>query len=197
MALKRRFPPLTLPGLLSLMLLAATISPCPALADPDANEAPIAKTAPPQLSPRIRQLEFGIFCALTAMDSAPAPGTIAGWLHVPRDRIAFHWPDESVVPASIGLAFGIRVMAQPGEASETAQARVYRPGRATPETWETSVSDMGEVNSFFRFDDESELIPGIWAFEAWDQDEMLYRVEFEVVPPAARPEIANSCGMTS
>ncbi|WP_157971130.1 DUF3859 domain-containing protein [Pseudogemmobacter bohemicus] len=176
-----------------LPLLAVFCAPAPALA-----ETPGLPTArPPVLSPGVAAVEWGIFCALKAMDRAPAPDTIAGWLHVPRDRIDFHWPDENVVPASIGLAFGIRVIAAPGEVTGAAEARVYRPGRAKPETWITSITGSGEVNSFFRFDEDSELIPGIWAFEAWDRGEMLYRVEFEVVPAAARPEITNACGATS
>lgn len=153
--------------------------------------------AAPQLSDRVASVEWGIFCALKAMDRAPAPDTIAGWLHVPRDRIEFHWPDENIVPASIGLAFGIRVIAAPGQVTPNAEARIYRPGRAKPETWITSITESGEVNSFFRFDEEDELIPGIWAFEAWDQGTRLYRVEFEVVPAGARPGIANACGATS
>lgn len=170
--------------ILSLALIAL----CPpAWADP----------APPEAAPEIAGLEWGIFCALRAMDRAPAPGTIAGWLHVPREEITFHWPGEAVVPASIGLAFGVRAAAVPGHFSDSAEARVFRPGREAPETWPTAVSDTAQVSAFFRFDDASELIPGIWAFEVWDRGERLYRVEFEVVPAEARREIADACGATS
>ncbi len=170
---------------------------CLLLAAPALRAETGVAVAPPVISDRVQQVEWGIFCALKAMDQAPAPGTISGWMHVPRERIEVHWPNETVVPASIGLAFGVRVAAAPGQPDLEAESRVYRPGRSQPETWTSSISESGRVNSFFRFDEESELIPGIWAFEAWEGGEMLYRVEFEVVPAAARPEISDACGATS
>ncbi len=168
---------------LPLWLLAA-----PALAEP----------AAPAGSAAVARLEVGVFCALQAMDRMPAPGTVSGWIHVPTSEITFHWPDRQVVPASIGLAFGLRVTGAPGFAtSDLAEARVYRPGRSTPEVWSSGFSDGGENLSFFRFDTEDELVPGLWTFEGWDGGTLLYRVEFEVVPAAAVPEISQACGATS
>lgn len=168
---------------LALMLLA-----CPALAAP----------AEPQASAQVARLEVGVFCALQAMDRMPAPGTTSGWIHVPTSEITFHWQDRQVVPAAIGLAFGIRVQGAPGFAtSDGAEARVTRPGRTTPDVWASGISDAGGTLSFFRFDTEEELLPGLWIFEGWDGETLLYHVEFEVVPAAALPEIVNACGATS
>ena len=75
--------------------------------------------------------------------------------------------------------------------------RVYRPGSATPETWESGFSDIDEQFAFFRFDREDELIAGIWRFEAWEGETRLYATEFEVVPAATLPEIVNACGAIS
>lgn len=168
--------------------LALTLLACPALAAP----------AEPEAGPQLARLEVGVFCALQAMDRMPAPGTASGWIHVPTSEITFHWPDRQVVPAALGLAFGVRATGVPGFAtSDGAEARVTRPGRTRPEVWASGISDAGDTLSFFRFDTLEELVPGLWTFEGWDGGTRLYHVEFEVVPAAAVPEIVGACGATS
>lgn len=156
----------------------------------------LAEPASPQPGPLVALLKVGVFCALQAMDQRPAPGTLSGWIHVPDGMIDFHWPDRQVVPAAIGLAFGVKSQMLPGVALH-GEMRVYRPGSTTPETWDSSFSDIGEQFAFFRFDREDELIPGPWRFEAWEGATQLYAAEFEVVPAAALPEIVNACGAIS
>ena len=143
------------------------------------------------------EIEVGIFCALQAMDQRPAPGTLSGWIHVPEGEITFHWPDRQVVPASIGLAFGVKSRLVPGAFAAYGKMRVYRPGSDTPEIWDSTFGDTAASMGFFRFDTEEELLPGIWRFEAWDGADQLYAVEFEVVPAAALPGIAQACGALS
>jgi hypothetical protein len=167
-------------------VLAIALAAGQALADP----------APPSTDPLVATLKVGVFCALQAMNQRPAPGTLSGWIHVPDGVIDFHWPDRQVVPAAIGLAFGVKSQMVPGVFA-SGEMRVYRPGSTVPETWESSFSDTGEQFGFFRFDREDELISGIWRFEAWEGVTQLYSVEFEVVPAAALPEIAQACGAIS
>ncbi|MGL5012488.1 MAG: hypothetical protein ACRC6I_21685, partial [Paracoccaceae bacterium] len=85
----------------------------------------------------------------------------------------------------------------PGQFIGGVEIRVYRPGRPTPETWDTTYNDTDPGISFFRFDTADELIPGLWAFEAWQADTRLYRVEFDVIPPDQIPGIADACGATA
>jgi Domain of unknown function (DUF3859) len=155
-----------------------------------------AEPAPPQADPLVASLKVGVFCALQAMDQRPAPGTLSGWIHVPDGVIDFHWPDRQVVPAVIGLAFGVKSQMVPGVFA-SGEMRVYRPGSSSPETWDSTFTDTGEQFGFFRFDRDDELIPGLWQFEAWEGDTRLYSAEFEVVPAAALPEIAQACGAIS
>jgi hypothetical protein len=151
----------------------------------------------PVTAPEIARLDLGVFCAWQQMDRAPAPGTESGWIHVPMDKITFQWPDRQVVPAVIGMGFGIEVTGAKGFETAVGEARVYRPGRNTPEVWASDLSDFGPTLAFFRFDTAAELIPGRWVFEGWDRDRMLYRVEFEVVPAAALPGVAGACDAVS
>ncbi len=160
--------------------------------------APAWADAPPPVSgPQVASLEYGVFCALQAMDKRPAPGTEAGWVHVPDGPIDFHWPDRQVVPAALGLAFGVKARMRPGVYVGSGEVRVWRPGNDQPEIWDSSFTDMEGALNFFRFDHDRELLPGIWIFEAWDGNSRLFSVAFEVVPTAALPEIAQACGVTS
>ena len=157
----------------------------------------LAQPAAPVTAPTVGLLELGVFCTPVEMGEAPAPGTVSGKVHVPFDDIRFDWPDRQVVPAKIGLAFGVRAELAPGNSVPFGELRVYLPGRDLPEIWGSSFSDLGATFSFFSFDRDEELIPGIWRFEAWDGENRLYLVEFEVVPAAFEPGIAGSCGAVS
>jgi hypothetical protein len=156
-----------------------------------------ADPAPPEGGPLVAALQVGVFCALQAMDQRPAPGTLSGWIHVPDHELDFHWPGRQIVPATLGIAFGVKSRLVPGQFSAYGETRVYRPGAAQPEVWDSAFSDLGDQLSFFRFDRADELIPGLWRFEGWDGETQLYSAEFEVVPEAALPEIAQACGATS
>lgn len=156
-----------------------------------------AKPASPVTSPAMGAVTFGIFCALQPMDRVPAPGTLSGWMHVPDGPLAFHWPDQNRVPATLGIAFGVQARSATGTIVDRAEVRVYRPGRTTPETWGATYTDTAPTISFFRFDTEAELIPGLWAFEAWQGGTRLYRVEFDIIPPDQAPGITQACGATA
>lgn len=164
---------------------------------PPVAAEPGAKPEPPVFAATVASLEWGIFCALQEMDRAPAPGTASGWIHVPKDEIGFHWPDRQVVPAALGLGFGVRITARPGWDSAAGEARVWRPGAQAPETWPSDIYSFGPTMAFFRFDTPDELQTGTWVFEGWDGDRRLYRAEFEVVSAEAVPGIAQACGATS
>jgi len=156
--------------------------------------AVLAEPALPVAGPAVEEIKVGIFCALQSMAQQPAPGTLSGWIRVPDGEIDFHWPDRQVVPATLGLAFGVKARLTPGLQVTQGEMRVFRPGSTVPEYWATAFSDVEHSISFFRFDDESELITGIWRFEGWDGRTLLFSVDFEVVPAAALPTIVDACG---
>lgn len=159
--------------------------------------AVVAEPAPPVASPAVAILELGIFCVPDDMGEAIAPGTISGRIHVPFDEVTLHWPGRQTVPATLGLAFGVRVQLAAGEMVPYGEVRVFRPGRTQPETWGSSFGSLGPTVSFFSFDREEELIPGLWRFEAWDGAERLYAVDFDIVPASELPGIAGACGAVS
>jgi hypothetical protein len=118
-------------------------------------------------------------------------------IHTVADDPAFHWPGQRTVPASLGLAFGVKSQSLHGTTLPFAEMHVFRPGDSIPDIWNSAISDTAPSFAFFRFDVTEELIPGIWAFEAWDAGKRLYRVEFEVVSADQGVGIAAACGGTS
>ncbi|WP_136645574.1 DUF3859 domain-containing protein [Tabrizicola sp. YIM 78059] len=160
-------------------------------------DAAAADPAPPAAGPLVARLQVGVFCSLDPLNQRPAPGTMSGWIHVPEGEITFHWPDRQVVPAQLGIAFGVRAQLVPGAFVAMGEMRVWRPGSDRPEVWDSAFGDMGGSVNFFRFDHDTELVPGSWRFEGWDGATQLFSAEFEVVPAEALPEIAQACGATS
>jgi Domain of unknown function (DUF3859) len=156
----------------------------------------MAEPAPPEWTAPVVGLSWGILCLQIEMDRIAAPGTVSGWMHQLDRDVDWHWPDTQVVPASIGLAFGIRAVGLPGTATEI-EVRLTRPDRPQPETWTGFLSEGDSFFGFFRFDTPEELVPGLWVFEGWDGGSQLYRAEFQVVPAPALPRIAEACGAIS
>lgn len=159
--------------------------------------AALAKPATPVWVPPIAEISFGIFCAIQTVGEAPAPLTRSGVIHTVAEDPAFHWPGQRSVPASLGLAFGVKSRTTPGITLPFAEMRVFRPGEPSPDIWTSAISDTDPSFAFFRFDTAEELIPGIWTFEAWDAGKRLFRVEFEVLPADQAIGIAAACGGTS
>ncbi|NJM81929.1 MAG: DUF3859 domain-containing protein [Tabrizicola sp.] len=146
--------------------------------------AAVAEPARPVHDPLIADVKFGVLCAVAHKGQQPAPGTLNGFIHLVDETTDFDWPERQVLPAVLGLGFGVRVKAAPDVQIPFAQIRVFRPGREAPEYWETPIGDLGYALAFFSFDTEDELLPGRWVFEGWDGGTRLFRAEFDVVPEA-------------
>jgi hypothetical protein len=144
----------------------------------------------PEHSADIGTLDAVIICSPAKTHREPAPGTEAGYIQVPDEAIAITRKGQ-LVPDALGMAFGVAAISLRDVAPVT--MRVYRPGRDQPETYLADFSAGVESTEFFSFDEESERVPGIWTFEAWDGATRLYRVSFEVVPQDAAPGIVADC----
>jgi hypothetical protein len=153
----------------------------------------VAEPAAPEQSPLIAELKFGVLCAVESVGKDEAPDTLSGFINLVDPSTDFDWPGQRVVPATIGLGFGVRVQAAPGVQIPEGEIRVYRPGMSKPESWMTEIGDAGSTLAFFSFDTEPELMPGLWIMEGWDQDTRLFRVEFDIVPDTAKTAAFISC----
>lgn len=150
----------------------------------------------PYISELIGDFAHGVYCAEGPIDLEEAPDTAAGVVNIvpglPELRAA-----TTLVPAQIGIGFGVLVQAREGLVFDPADITIthppYRDSGIEVERWTTVIDGGGPGLVGFSFEVESELVTGPWTFEAVHDGELLFRVSFEIVPPALLPDLANGC----
>jgi hypothetical protein len=159
--------------------------------------AAVAQDRPnPDVSDQIESLVHGVYCAEGPVDLEQAPDTAAGVVNIVPSL-----PDmravTTLVPAQIGIGFGVLVTARTGLVFDPAEVTITHPpypdSGIEVERWRTSIDGDAPGLIGFSFEVESELVTGPWSFEATHEGERLFRVEFEVVPPALLPDLAQGC----
>lgn len=169
------------------MMVAALVLALPAIAQDLPN---------PYKSDQLDSLVYGVYCAEGPIDLEEAPDTAAGVVNIvpgiPEMRAV-----TTLVPAQIGIAFGVVVEARDGLYLDPAMVTITHPPYPDTgievERWITSIDGDGPGLVGFSFEVESELVTGRWTFEAEHQGELLFRIDFEVVPPALLPDLAQGC----
>lgn len=152
--------------------------------------AACAQVAPPVHSARVTTLRPVILCTPLNRHQEPAPDTEAGFIEIPDEDLTVI-AEGQAVPAVLGMAFGVAIV--PGQDLSDIKMIARRPGRAAADVYVSQFHGGEESTNFFSFDVESELIPGIWTFEAWEGNSRLYRVDFQVLPAGAKPDLVAMC----
>ena len=150
-----------------------------------------------QTSAAISFLETGVICAPESVGTSPAPDTVAGVTNVILEDPPFV-STANRVPAVLGVGFGAKAQAaDPGGLSDVVVS-VRHPAMGdnavTLQSYPTSISGTDTSITFYQFDYEYELLPGRWTIEARKDGQLLYRSQFDVVPPRLIPELASACG---
>lgn len=171
------------------LLLALTLAPPTAVAQETSAELYIN----PAL---VAEVSYGLNCSVEITGTMEAPGTDRGQVDV------FDTPPElsplgQLVPALMGLGFGVRARAADGVTITGATFTVFHPpfpGRGTEtQSWQASYSDSSFSTHLYRFDFPYEAVTGTWIMEASFEGELLYRIPFTVVPPEAYPGAGEMC----
>ncbi|QXT39701.1 DUF3859 domain-containing protein [Gymnodinialimonas ceratoperidinii] len=149
-----------------------------------------------RVSPRLAAFDYGIYCAQEPERRDPAPATASGEINIVPAIPNFAF-NQRIVPAEIGIGFGVLVSAPLGALYEPVTVTVTHPPYSreniTVEQWVTDVDD-GRNLMGFSFDHEFELVLGEWTFSATTLDgEELYHIAFEVVAPEAMPQVVSAC----
>jgi hypothetical protein len=150
----------------------------------------------PFASDLIARLDHGVYCAEAPIDLEEAPDTAAGVVNIvealPEMRAV-----TTLVPAQIGVGFGVLVTPQPGLTLDPVQITITHPpypdSGIEVERWITGFAGDGPALVGFSFELASELVTGPWRFEAHYDDVLLFDIRFEVVPPALLPELSQGC----
>lgn len=146
---------------------------------------------------KLFELNQGIFCEVPTTGSAPAPGTVAGQIELFETVPDFRWLGTRV-PAVPGISFGVKTLAlnarlYAGVVLELSHP-AFRDSGATHQSYVTALGGADTSINAYTFDNSEELVTGTWTFTARQGEEVLYSARFQVVPPAAEPEIAAACG---
>lgn len=152
---------------------------------------------PDQTSALIASLETGVICPPPSVGEIAAPDTVAGTTHLIEDEPPFVSLSNRV-PAVIGIGFGTKSMTTKLGGLQGVTMTVTHPamgkGGATSQSFQTSIDGVIPSLTFYQFDYDYELVPGLWQMEASKDGKVLYRTTFEVVPPKAIPQLAQICG---
>ena len=150
-----------------------------------------------QFSSDLISLESGVVCPPPAVGKSPAPGTVAGTTHIIDEQPPFVSTSRRV-PAVIGIGFGIKALAADDFGMDGVTVIVTHPpmgaDQVQTQQFGTRISGVSPSITFYQFDYDYELITGQWKMVAIKDDQVLYSVTFDVVPPSAVPELASICG---
>ncbi len=155
-----------------------------------------AQDADPRTSPLLADLVYGVYCAQEPERRDPAPETASGTINIVPAIPDFRFR-QRLVPAEIGIGFGVLASAPPDTYLEPVTVTVTHPPYAdtgiTTERWVTDIDEAPNLMGF-SFDTASELVLGEWTFSAVNAEgEELYFVSFEVVAPELMPQIMSVC----
>ena len=143
----------------------------------------------------VQLVDYGVICAVEMTGHRDAPLTESGQLNLIEQGREMDIT-STVVPAQIGISFGIR--AEVLEAtSGTARVIVTHPPLGargvTVESWSTPLSQGRPVLNLFSFEHAYELVTGDWTFQLSLDGKMVIDQSFVVVPPGLAPDVMETC----
>ena len=138
----------------------------------------------------------------SAQDIGPAIDDYAAGVLCPTDgdiAQADFIAQTLVVPAALGMSFGVQAQAvSPAGVPDVTITVVHPPfqvGGPTQQAFSTEISGAGMSGFYYRFDTPEELAPGAWRIQATAAGQLLYAVDFEVVRPAANDGLLRACNV--
>ena len=160
------------------------------------NALPASAQSTHRVSPQLDQFIYGIYCAEEPDRRDPAPATASGMINIVPLIPDFQFR-QTLVPADIGIGFGVIASVLPGMFYDPVTVTVTHPPYPDTgievEQWVTNIDD-GQNLMGFSFDHASELVLGEWTFTAQALDgEELFHIAFEVVAPEVLPQVISNC----
>lgn len=144
----------------------------------------------------ITNARMGIFCDPGYPETHAAPD---GDLISPTILLGI--PDfishSKNVPAIIGVGFGVTFSTKNTYIPNARFVLNHPPMGVDATTQQIStdhITPFIDDIMLFTFDHDYELLEGLWTFEAFDGDRLLFKQNFNVVSAESMPELAEACG---
>ncbi len=143
--------------------------------------------------------EYGLVCDTRVVGTTAAPDTDMGEINIIAGNIEFS-THGTLVPAIPDLSFGMKVSAAGDTQLDDITFRVTHPPHigtgTTQQSWEGFIEANRLSAQLYSFDQPSELVTGIWTFEAYQGDTLIYRIPFTVIHPDDAPTyLKNLCNI--
>lgn len=150
----------------------------------------------PRIGPGVAELVYGLYCAQEPEREDPAPDTASGVINIVPGIPDFQFR-QKLVPAEIGIGFGVLATAPPGVLHDPVTVTVTHPpypdSGIEVEQWVTDVDDGLNLMGF-SFDHAGELMLGEWTFSAHTTSgDELFFISFQVVAPELMPQVISAC----
>ncbi|MEM7724288.1 MAG: DUF3859 domain-containing protein [Pseudomonadota bacterium] len=152
--------------------------------------------ATPWVGDAMGAFSYGIYCSEPPVELREAPETASGVVNIMPGIPEFLF-EQTLVPAQLGISFGVVFDMAPEAAIDAAVVTITHPPYPDTgievERWATSIDGEGENLVGFTFELTSELVTGPWVFRAESGADVLFEIAFEVVPPSLLPDAASAC----
>ena len=139
------------------------------------------------------QASVGVFCTQDTGRQSPAPGSVAGHSNI-VDGIEMR-AATPVVPVAQDLTFGFR--AEIREDVPDATMRIvhppFRDSGATEQWFDKALLAGEDAHGLYSFDEDYEMVVGLWRFELWEGERVLATFEVRTVPASLAPHLVGLC----
>ncbi len=147
-------------------------------------------------TPPMALVEAGVICDIRPEEQRAAPGTVSGVLNLVRQSAPIDVPSP-MVPAELGLSFGIRAQLLPEGEGGTYTVVVTHPPMGPNgqevEAWDALMAPGDPALNLFTFEKPYELVEGPWRFQLVKEDEVLLQQDFLVTPKGTVPAVQKTC----
>lgn len=149
--------------------------------------APATRAGETMFAPPILAMDYGAICDyLPRGVDVPAPDTNAGKVRRGGTALSFDVATD-VIPARIGIAFGIRLLMDEAAGVRTVMMVTrhpsFGPGYMEQESWPSTITGGIPSSRYFFFEFDYELAPGAWVMDVYLDDQLVARKGFTVVDP--------------
>ncbi len=144
----------------------------------------------------IELMDHGVICDVTLTGTEAAPETASGVINL-IDQTRVIDVTTQFVPAHIGLSFGLRTKMSDNVVLDGARMRVIHPPMGasgiTEQSWAAPMQTGEAALNLYTFEQDDELLLGVWTFQVIFADKVLIEQRFEVVPQGTVPVVQQVC----
>ncbi|WP_299929768.1 DUF3859 domain-containing protein [uncultured Pelagimonas sp.] len=141
-------------------------------------------------------LDHGVICEVTQTGTEAAPETASGVINL-IDQTRVIDVTTQFVPAHIGLSFGLRTKMSADAVLNGARMRIIHPPMGangiTEQSWAAPMQAGEAALNLYTFEQDDELLLGVWTFQVIFADKVLIEQRFEVVPQGTVPVVQQVC----